>query len=45
LENGSAALTLIPMEAVTDDPSLNSMSHEVEVEDGLSVLHVLIEIR
>ena len=45
LENVSAALTLIPMEAVTGDPSLNSVSHEFEIEKGLSVLRVLNELR
>src|SRR6266480_1948803 len=38
LENGSAALTLIPMEGVTGDPSLNSVSHEFKIENGLCVL-------
>src|SRR6266550_811279 len=44
LENGSAALTLIPMEGVTGDPSLNSVSHEFKIENGLSVLRVLKEL-
>lgn len=44
LENGSAALTQILMEAVTGDPSLDSVSHEFEIENGLRVLRVLNEL-
>jgi hypothetical protein len=44
LENGPAALTLIPMVAVTDDPSLNSVSHEFEIDKGFGVLSVLGEL-
>jgi hypothetical protein len=41
LENGSAALTFITMEAVTSDPPLNSVPHESEIEKGLNALRVL----
>ena len=33
------------MEAVTGDPSLNSVSHEFEIEDGLSINGVPKEVR
>ena len=32
------------MEGVTGDPSLNSVSHEFKIENGLSVLRVLKEL-
>jgi hypothetical protein len=32
------------MEAVTGDPSLDSMSHEFEIENGLRILRVLNEL-
>src|SRR6516164_5009384 len=43
LENCPAALTLIPMVAVTSDPSLNSVAHEFEIKNGLAVLRMLEE--
>jgi hypothetical protein len=45
LENCSAALTMIPMEAVTNDPPLNAMSQKFEIDDGLAVLPMLEELR
>ena len=44
LEDGSAPLTLIPIVAVTGNPSLNSVSHEFEIKNSLSVLRVLKEL-
>jgi len=44
LDEGTAAFTVIPMEAVTGDPSLYSVSHEFEIDKGLSVLRVFGEL-
>jgi hypothetical protein len=43
LENCSAALTLIPMEAVNSDPPLDSMPHKFEIDNCLAVLRMLEE--
>ena len=44
LDKGVAAFTVIPMEAVAGDPSLNPVLHEFEIEKGLNVLRVLKEL-
>ena len=44
LKNYCAFLTLIPMEAVTSDPPLNSMLHKFEIDYGLAILRMLEEL-
>lgn len=44
LKNHRALLTLIPMEPVTSDPSLNSALHKFKIDYGLAIFRVLEEL-